>query len=74
LGGSQRSASWLLDVAEAAVWLTKAPFGSIRERHFYRTRKFLRSLDNWRRGFAFGYVRRCRACGHTAYYPDHCDA
>lgn len=37
-------------------------------------RKFLRSLDNWRRGFAFGYVRRCRACGHTAYYSDHCDA
>jgi hypothetical protein len=38
---------------------------------FWRTRKFLRSADNWRRGFAFGYVSRCRVCGHTAYLPEH---
>lgn len=37
----------------------------------WRVRKFLRSLDNYRRGFAFGYVRRCRICGHTAYRPEH---
>lgn len=38
----------------------------------WRIRKFLRSLDNYRRGFAFGYVRRCRECGHTAYSSGHC--
>jgi len=27
----------------------------------------LRSLDNWRRGFAYGPVRRCRKCSHTVY-------
>ena len=31
-----------------------------------------RSFDNWRRGFKFGPVRRCRVCDHTAYLPDHC--
>ena len=37
----------------------------------WRTRKFLRSVNNWRRGFAFGYVSRCRVCCHTAYRPEH---
>jgi hypothetical protein len=37
----------------------------------WRIRKFFRSLDNYRRGFKFGYVRRCRVCDHTAYYPRH---
>jgi hypothetical protein len=39
----------------------------------WRIRKFFRSLDNYRRGFKFGYVRRCRVCDHTAYYPRHPD-
>lgn len=46
--------------------------GAILHRAWWRVRKFFRSLDNYRRGFAFGYVRRCRVCDHTAYYPDHC--
>lgn len=38
---SAQDIAWLLDVAEAAVWLTSSPFGSIRERHFYKTREVL---------------------------------
>jgi hypothetical protein len=30
----------------------------------WRIRKFFRSLDNYRRGFKFGYVRRCLALDH----------
>lgn len=44
------------------------------KRKIWPVRRCVRSFDNWQRGFAFGYVRRCRACGHTAYYRDHCDA
>lgn len=30
--------------------------------------KRLWSLRNWLKGFAFGPVQRCRACGHTSPY------
>ena len=30
------------------------------------------SIRNYRRGYAYGPVARCRVCGHTAYSPDHC--
>lgn len=42
----------------------------VRALAIWPVQKRLRAFDNYRRGFAYSYIRRCRACGHTAYYRD----
>jgi hypothetical protein len=40
-----------------------------------RFKWWLRSVDNYRRGFAYGPVRRYRCCGHTTpFHTPDCPA